>query len=623
MSTLHKLKHKQRTELKTLLKDLDTERKAALKGVKGKKEKKSIVSTFKKEAKVREQDLRTRHQEELTEEQNKPAENVEETNLDDIDTITPLSTNEVEAPTAPTAPTTASLPLSTPITTTNSVDSEISTTNNTNNTTSPSTTTTNADDDAWEQVSHKKNRRDHKSKSNSNKKANKSKGSGSSLINKKALGALTADAICTELRRAKSKKILSLGCRTEAQLVARVRDCVPLVNTICCVDEDGARVQAVMDSIVSGNTSHSTRPRQKTLNVQLMVGSPWYWESEIYEPNNDDEINEQDDVQISKNETVSSIATTATATTATTATIATTKSTTKSSNKTEELMRKVITCGTDTVILGMVLETMPHASCLKMLEQYVVDVLKPNKLILAAANREFNPVYNLHGTAMRDDGHMFEWSRDEFQTWCGSFAVANGYTASHSSVGSPPEQSPHGDVGDAVQIVVFTKQSEKNKQQQQQQQQEQQTQQTSNDLATNHKEEKQETNGKIQKETAIERNLHGYALFSEAAISLFNTWPIFNFSRTHETGGDNTETKIARIIEDVLYNFEERWNLATSAMIRGGERPKLSLVYVDEIAPFLYEVLEGDLSMQLEDESPEVISTLKLKNFNLVKYALY
>lgn len=64
--------------------------------------------------------------------------------------------------------------------------------------------------------------------------------------------------------------------------------------------------------------------------------------------------------------------------------------TTKSSNKTEELMRKVITCGTDTVILGMVLETMPHASCLKMLEQYVVDVLKPNKLILAAAKRRSN-----------------------------------------------------------------------------------------------------------------------------------------------------------------------------------------------------------------------------------------
>ena len=93
-----------------------------------------------------------------------------------------------------------------------------------------------------------------------------------------------------------------------------------------------------------------------------------------------------------------------------------------------------------------------------------------------------------------------------------------------------------------------------------------------------------------------------------------------------ETGGDNTETKIARIIEDVLYNFEERWNLATSAMIRGGERPKLSLVYVDEIAPFLYEVLEGDLSMQLEDESPEVESTshqLQTKLFFYRSICLY
>ena len=128
-------------------------------------------------------------------------------------------------------------------------------------------------------------------------------------------------------------------------------------------------------------------------------------------------------------------------------------------NKKEALMRKVVTCGADTVVLGMVLETMPHARCLKLLERYVVDVLRPGKIILACANREFNPVYNLHGSAVRDDGHMFEWSRDEFQTWCGTFAEMNGYTSSHSSVGSPPEQSPHGDVGDAVQIVVFTKAS--------------------------------------------------------------------------------------------------------------------------------------------------------------------
>ena len=43
---------------------------------------------------------------------------------------------------------------------------------------------------------------------------------------------------------------------------------------------------------------------------------------------------------------------------------------------------------------------------------------------------------------------------------------------------------------------------------------------------------------------------------------------------------------------------------------------KLSKVYVDEIAPFLYDVLEHDLSLQLEDGSPEIVSAHIIRMFD-------
>jgi hypothetical protein len=166
-----------------------------------------------------------------------------------------------------------------------------------------------------------------------------------------------------------------------------------------------------------------------------------------------------------------------------------------------------------------------------------------------------------------------------------------------------------------VQIVVFTKASadtsgdNKQVQLKQLKQREQQEQETSSEEKGQEQAKKMTTTVNL-----AERDLHGYALFSAAATSLFNTWPIFTFSRTHETGGNDTEKKIERIIEDALYNFEERWKLAISGRV--GERPKLSRVYVDEMAPFLYEVLESDLSMQLEDGSPEVISAHIIRMFD-------
>jgi hypothetical protein len=120
----------------------------------------------------------------------------------------------------------------------------------------------------------------------------------------------------------------------------------------------------------------------------------------------------------------------------------------------------------------------------------------------------------------------------------------------------------------------------------------------------------------VATEVTSKRNLQGYELFAAAATCLFQSWPIFYFSKTHQTGGDNTSEKISRIIEDALYNFEERWSLAVSSMSSGGGRDPKSRVFVDEMAPFLYEVLESDLNLQLEDSSPEVVSGHLIRMFD-------
>ena len=380
----HKLLHTHKQELKKLKADTEKERKTALKKIKGKKEKKSFVSTFKKIAKEKEDEMLERHHREVDAEANDKSNDTTTTFTEGKSVATATTAATVASTTVDGTPTEPSAPSPTPAAATTPATTAVATAASVSlilppaslNTTKDQTNVAPEDDDAWEQVNHKKVR--NKKVRKGKRYNNKNKSSASSSINKKALGALTSDAICTELRRGKTKKILSLGCRTEAQLVSRVRDCAPLVDEICCVDDDAPRVRAVMESIVGGTTSFSTRPRQKTLNVQLIVGSPWYWTTEIYEGDEEEGVEEEEEAQEAQEEKekVEQEGETKTATATT--------SGDKSISLTEELMKKVMTCGGDTVVLGMVLETMPHSVCLQRLETYLVDVLKPNKIIIAA-----------------------------------------------------------------------------------------------------------------------------------------------------------------------------------------------------------------------------------------------
>ena len=108
---------------------------------------------------------------------------------------------------------------------------------------------------------------------------------------------------------------------------------------------------------------------------------------------------------------------------------------------------------------------------------------------------------------------------------------------------------------------------------------------------------------------------HGYELFARAARGLLLTWPLLVFSKTHGTGGKDTVEKIDDIVEDVLHNFKERWARAEADI-----RAKNARVYVEEVAPFLYEVMEKDLNLEIEDSSPEMYAGHIIRMFEACRF---
>ncbi|CAI8334966.1 MAG: Uncharacterised protein [uncultured Bacteroidota bacterium] len=107
----------------------------------------------------------------------------------------------------------------------------------------------------------------------------------------------------------------------------------------------------------------------------------------------------------------------------------------------------------------------------------------------------------------------------------------------------------------------------------------------------------------------------GYELFARATRGLLLTWPLLVFSKTHGTGGKDTVEKIDDIVEDVLHNFKERWERADVDI-----RAKSARVYVEEVAPFLYEVMEKDLNLEIEDSSPEMYAGHIIRMFEACRF---
>ena len=79
--------------------------------------------------------------------------------------------------------------------------------------------------------------------------------------------------------------------------------------------------------------------------------------------------------------------------------------------------------------------------------QLITKRYKPKHLIVTTPNAEYNAVYELQ--SMRHDDHRFEWTRDEFRTWC---ETLQGYSFTLHPIGDV-----HPLYGSPTQMAVFSR----------------------------------------------------------------------------------------------------------------------------------------------------------------------
>jgi 3' terminal RNA ribose 2'-O-methyltransferase Hen1 len=88
---------------------------------------------------------------------------------------------------------------------------------------------------------------------------------------------------------------------------------------------------------------------------------------------------------------------------------------------------------------------------LAALERVLFEFARPRTVILTSPNQEYNVVWeNLRDGRLRHGDHRFEWTRKEFQDWCGLVARRFRYQVRFLPVG--PEQV---EIGGPTQMAIF------------------------------------------------------------------------------------------------------------------------------------------------------------------------
>ncbi len=84
-------------------------------------------------------------------------------------------------------------------------------------------------------------------------------------------------------------------------------------------------------------------------------------------------------------------------------------------------------------------------------ERVLFEFARPATVVLTSPNREYNVVWeNLRDGSFRHGDHRFEWTRSEFQAWCGAVAGRFGYQVRFLPIG--PERA---EIGSPTQMAVF------------------------------------------------------------------------------------------------------------------------------------------------------------------------
>ena len=84
---------------------------------------------------------------------------------------------------------------------------------------------------------------------------------------------------------------------------------------------------------------------------------------------------------------------------------------------------------------------------------------QPKNVIITTPNKDFNVLFEFEPDQMRHWDHKFEWTREEFRTFCEGVTTKYDYKFDLFGVGDPP--SEHQTVGPCSQGAIFTRQSSK------------------------------------------------------------------------------------------------------------------------------------------------------------------
>lgn len=103
--------------------------------------------------------------------------------------------------------------------------------------------------------------------------------------------------------------------------------------------------------------------------------------------------------------------------------------------------------GADVFILCEVIEHI-NEDRLQPIMKLITDSYAPNNIIITTPNAEYNKVYELD--EMRHDDHRFEWTREQFRSWCS--AAAPGYNLRFEGIGEE-----HTAFGTPTQMCVMTR----------------------------------------------------------------------------------------------------------------------------------------------------------------------
>lgn len=103
--------------------------------------------------------------------------------------------------------------------------------------------------------------------------------------------------------------------------------------------------------------------------------------------------------------------------------------------------------GADVFILCEVIEHI-NEDRLEPFMKLITDSYAPKNIIITTPNAEYNKVYELED--MRHDDHRFEWTREQFRSWCS--AAAPGYDLRFEGIGEE-----HAVFGTPTQMCVMTR----------------------------------------------------------------------------------------------------------------------------------------------------------------------